>query len=111
MYLIIGNYLNTNIQIKRKLPISNPAGSNRILGLAKAINSTNRKVIVLSPANAASIKFSWKIIHNKEATIEGNIPILFSSTIAFPVISSLLEMISIPLSFLSLRKKEKIAIK
>ena len=110
--IFVGNYLDENIQKERSLIAPNPAGSNRMWRLSRALKSAGFLPYIISPACSARIKFDARIIHPARITRKNGVVIIYATALSIPYLSILFEFFSMSLLFLSLtfRKNVKITI-
>jgi len=84
--LYLGNFLNKDIVVERKLPTYNIAGSNRMIRISEAL-SLNYDVKIISPAITLRNKIILKkLCLNKKSTYLNGIEIIFAKTVAIPVL-------------------------
>ena len=100
--VFIGNYLDESIQAERGLLAPNPAGSNRMWRLSKAIQTEGFLSYIISPACSARIKFDPKIIHPTRIIKKNGIIIIYAPALAIPYFSILFEFFSMLWVFLRL---------
>jgi glycosyltransferase involved in cell wall biosynthesis len=108
--VFIGNYLDGNIQIERGLLAPNPAGSNRMWRLSRAIQTMGFSSYIISPACSARIKFNTKIIHPTRITRKSGVVIIYAPALAIPYFSILFEFFSMTWVFLRLSFLRKVRI-
>lgn len=108
--VFIGNYLDQTIQIERGLLAPNPAGSNRMLRLSKALQTKGFLSYIISPACSARIKFNSKIVHPTQIIRKNGIIIIYAPALAIPYFSILFEFFSMSWVFLSLAFRRNIRI-
>lgn len=108
--IFVGNYLDEAILNERLLPAPNPAGSNRMLRLSKAMNANGITPYIVSQASSARIKFSSKIFHPVKITKRDDVIILYASALAIPYLSILYELISVTFLYLRLTMLRNIKI-
>lgn len=109
-FVFIGHYLDEKIQAERGLFAPNPAGSNRMWRLSKAIQTTGFLSYIVSPACSARIKFNTKLIYPKRITRNNGIVIIYASALAIPYLCILFEIFSMSWLFLSLTLRRNIRI-
>ncbi|WP_281637375.1 hypothetical protein [Flavobacterium marginilacus] len=100
--VFIGNYLDEIIQKERSLIAPNPAGSNRMWRLSKAVQTQGFLPYIISPACSARIKFNSKIIHSTHIVRKNGIIIVYAPALAIPYLSILFEFFSMLWIFLRL---------
>lgn len=100
--VFIGNYLDEIIQKERSLIAPNPAGSNRMWRLSKAVQTQGFLPYIISPACSARIKFNSKIIHSTHIVRKNGIIIVYAPALAIPYLSILFEFFSMSWIFLRL---------
>lgn len=108
--VFIGNYLDETIQKERSLIAPNPAGSNRMWRLSKALQTEGFLSYIISPACSARIKFNRKIVHPTRITRKNEVIIIYASALAIPYFSILFEFFSMGWLFLRLTFLRKIRI-
>jgi glycosyltransferase involved in cell wall biosynthesis len=108
--VFVGNYLDEAILRERLLPAPNPAGSNRMLRLSKAMNANGITPYIVSQASSARIKFNSKIFHPVKITKRDDVVILYASALAIPFLSILYELVSVTFLYLRLTMLRKIKI-
>ncbi|MBS4061409.1 MAG: glycosyltransferase [Bacteroidetes bacterium] len=105
--IFVGNYIDADIQHSRKLPSVNPAASNRMISLSKALASSGNRVIIVSSSSAASIGFNRRIFIKRMVIKRDSVVIVCSPTVGIPILSSVLELIFLPLTYLQVLNKIK----
>ncbi|MFL9831935.1 glycosyltransferase [Flavobacterium sp. ST-87] len=100
--VFIGNYLDEKIIKERGLLAPNPAGSNRMWRLSKAVQTQGFLPYIISPACSARIKFNSKIIHPTHIVRKNGIIIVYAPALAIPYLSILFEFFSMSWIFLRL---------
>ena len=106
--LYLGNFLNEEIVIERKLPTNNTAGSNRIKRISQAL-SLSYEVKIISSAITLRNKFNRNnLILKKKSKIDNGIEIIFAKTLAIPVLGLLFSHITYPLEVLKNIRKNKV---
>lgn len=100
--VFIGNYLDEKIIKERGLLAPNPAGSNRMWRLSKAIQAQGFLSYIISPACSARIKFSSKIIHPARVVKKNGILVVYAPALAIPYLSIFFEFFSMSWIFLRL---------
>lgn len=108
--VFVGNYLDEAILRERVLPAPNPAGSNRMLRLSKAMNANGFTSYIVSQASSARIKFNPKIFHPVKITKRDDVVILYASALAIPYLSILYELVSVTFLYLRLTMLRKVKI-
>lgn len=108
--VFIGNYLDENIQIERGLLAPNPAGSNRMWRLSKAIQAMGFAPYIISPACSARIRFNAKLIHPTRIVRKNGIIVIYAPALAIPYLSILFEFFSMGWLFLKMSFKRKLKI-
>lgn len=101
----IGNYTDLRICENRGLRFPNPAGTNRIKRLSKALLSTGHRVYIIAPGSSARIKFNHKFYLKKQVLRSEGIILIYPSALAIPYLSSFFELIIVPMTFLGLNTK------
>ncbi|MFD2543284.1 glycosyltransferase [Lacinutrix gracilariae] len=105
--LYLGNFLNERVVSKRQLPTNNPAGSNRMYRIAKAL-SVHYKPIIISPGVSLNIKFNRQEINQKTIiSHKENVVHFFSKTLAVPVLGLVYSYITYLLAVIRLINKTK----
>ncbi|UKJ08253.1 glycosyltransferase [Solitalea lacus] len=100
--VFIGNYLDESIQNERGLLAPNPAGSNRMWRMSKAVQSQGFLSYIISPACSARIKFNSKIVHPARIARKNGIIVIYAPALAIPYFSILFEFFSMAWIFLGL---------
>jgi len=108
--IFIGNYLDETIRIERGLLAPNPAGSNRMWRLSRAIQTTGFSSYIISPACSARIKFNPKIIHPTKIIRKNGIIVIYAPALAIPYFSIFFEFFSMSWLFLRLTFLRKVNI-
>lgn len=108
--IFIGNYLDGNIQIERGLLAPNPAGSNRMWRLSRAVQTMGFLSYIISPACSARIKFNPKIVHPTRITRKNGIIVIYAPALAIPYFSILFEFFSMSWVFIRLTFLRKVRI-
>jgi glycosyltransferase involved in cell wall biosynthesis len=108
--IFIGNYLDEKIQIERSLLAPNPAGSNRMWRLSKALQTVGFLPYIISPACSARIKFNPKILHSTRIVRKNGIIVIYAPALAIPYFSILFEFFSMSWIFLRMTFLRKVRI-
>lgn len=108
--IFVGNYLEENIQIERGLRAPNPATSNRMWRLSRAIQTMGYLSYIISPACSARIKFNPKIIHPTKIIRKNGIIIIYAPALAIPFLNIIFELFSMSWIFLRLSFLRKVKV-
>ena len=107
--LYLGNYLDEDIVQRRGLSSLNVAGSNRMFRIAKAINSTKRKLIIVSPGTSLKAKLINKTLLHKNIIKRKNGTIIhFSNSFGVPYIGLFISTILYFISIINLCRKHNV---
>jgi glycosyltransferase involved in cell wall biosynthesis len=94
--LYVGNYLDDDIVKTRRMPARNPAGSNRMLRLARAMKAGGIPVSILAPGAMISMGFGASLLHRTELKIVEGISVQYVPALAFPIGGALSELFILP---------------
>ena len=108
MTIILGNYIDSNIKVKRGLPSFNPAASNRMLRLAQSLQAVGEETIIVSPACAMNLKWTGILFYKQQIETIQNIKIHYCSAIGLPVLGMLFEQINVIFTIWKLSRKYRV---
>lgn len=105
MAIYIGNFIDENLYKRRGLPTRNAAASNRMFRIARALSTVGVKARILTPATALRLRWRGRLFHHGSVSRCGGISVIVSATIGLPLLSSLSEIIVLPIKAISLARR------
>lgn len=106
MVVLVGGYIDDEIRAQRGLPCPNPAGSNRMLRLAMALQSVGERVVIVSPASAMRMRWCGRLLHRKRIRRKNGIAIIYAPAIGLPLMGMLWEQVALPLQLWGLKRRK-----